>query len=179
MSALVFLGLSATSATAHSELISSDPAEDSVIQKAPTAVTLTFGEDVQDQGSAIVVTGPAGTSISDDTTFQVDGTVASVGLNTGQTSGGYVVAYRIVSADGHIVEESFKYTVQLPVDDPSATPTPSVPSPTASPDVSGAAAPESDDSSAAVVWVLGLGAIGIALLAAVISVLVRRRRGRH
>ncbi|HVQ87487.1 MAG TPA: copper resistance CopC family protein [Actinomycetes bacterium] len=170
------LVLTATQASAHSELISSDPAEGATLHKSPTKVSLTFGEPIQEDGSTIVVTGYDENAISDDSTFKVNGTVASVAVAGDQKTGDYVVAYRILSADGHIVEDS--YTYHLDVALPSASASTDTPSPTATadPTTSPVSSDTSDDSSAGGVWVLGLGAIAIALVAAIVSVLMRRRR---
>jgi hypothetical protein len=86
------------------------------------------------------------------------------------------VAYRVVSADGHVVSDTFTY--ELLATDPS--PTTVQPAPDASP----LAGTPTDDgagegSDIGFVWVLGLGAIGLVLLAAVIAVAVRGRRGRE
>jgi hypothetical protein len=80
--------------------------------------------------------------------------------------GSYTVKYRIVSADGHIASDTFGYSV---------TGTSSSSSSGASTQPAGDTG-STENSSGTVIWVLGLGAIGIVLVAAVISVAVRGRR---
>ncbi len=154
---------SAGLASAHSELIATSPAEDAVLHKPPSQVRLTFGEDVLQEGSDIVVTGPGGTRYSDPSTLRIDGTIATIGLAGEQDSGSYTVAYRIVSADGHVVEASYTYELRLPGSTPS-------------PDASSAATnPQTDEGGNGLV--LGLVALGLVLAAVVTAVVVRRRRG--
>jgi copper resistance protein C len=169
--------LQATPATAHSELLETSPASGAVLDAVPREVQLTFGEDVQSQGSGIVVKGPSGQRYDDATTFTVDRNVASVELRTDDGSygdGQYTVSYRVVSADGHIVSGSYGFRLKSVAASDQSTPA-RTPTLDASP---AAGTSESEDSGSGVVWVLGLGAIGIVLVAAVISVAVRGRRGR-
>ena len=157
-----------TTASAHSELVSSDPEADSTLPQAPDEVTLTFNEPVQEAGSSIVVT--AGSQeISEADTFAVDETSASVTVDGADVTGPVQVAFRIVSEDGHVVRDTYSFEVsggdatQSPADTPSAQPSPVSESP--------------DDSSGTIVWVLGLGAIGLVLVAALVAVGMRGRRG--
>lgn len=156
-----------TTAAAHSELISADPEAGSTLSEVPDQVTLTFNEPVQKQGSTILV--KAGTQVvSDPSTFTVDGTGASVDLEAGEASGAYTVSYRVVSADGHVVRASYSFAV-----DNGRSSTPSQTASTEPSPVSN----ETGGSSGSVVWVLGLGVIGLALIAALIAVAMRGRRG--
>lgn len=154
-------------ASAHSELEQTTPEAGSTVEAAPTQVELVFGEDVQAAGSGIVVKGPDGSRYDQPSTFAVNGTTASVQLKTSGQAGTYTVTFRVVSTDGHVVSDSFEYTVA----DSAAVPVPVTES-------TGPAAPQ-DDNAVSAVWVLGLGAIGIVLVAAVIAVAVRGRRGRR
>lgn len=170
--------LPATHASAHSELLESTPAAGSELNKAPTEVQLVFGESVQQQGGSIVVAA-GDTIISQPKTFVVDGNTASVQLTGPGEPGLYTVDFRVVSADGHVVSESFEYKVidstsPSETDDPTQSPTTEEPLP----ETTNTATDTPEDSSSSVVWVLGLGAIGIVLVIAVISVAVRGRRER-
>jgi methionine-rich copper-binding protein CopC len=174
VAAIVTLSLMASPgpASAHSELIATSPIEDALLHKAPAQVRLTFGEDILQDGNLIVVTGPGGTRYSDVSTLQIDGTIASIELNDDQESGAYTVAYRIVSADGHVVEGSYEYRLTLPG---SPTASSSESTAAASPDTSPAASEETGEDGGA--WVPGLFAIGLVLVIAVVAVVIRRRRG--
>lgn len=178
------LPLQSTPAAAHSELLESSPAAGQTLDELPGAVELTFGEEVQSQGGGIVVVGPDGERVDAASTFAVDGTIASVDLVDGAAlpSGRYSVSYRIVSADGHIVSGAYAFRLAggsgpSATAEPAADPTVgAADGPTSGP----ATAPVSQDSGSdgTVVWVLGLGAIGLVLVAAVIAVAVRGRRAR-
>lgn len=167
--------LPASPASAHSELLESTPAEGATLSEAPSEVQLVFGESVLEDGSSILVTS-GGATVSKPNTFTAQDTVASVQLAPGQP-GSYTVAFRVVSADGHVVSDTYTYTV-TGSQSPSANPTES---PSLNESQAAATSPptdESDDSGGSVVWVLGLGAIGIVLIAALIAVAVRGRRER-
>lgn len=157
-------------AAAHSELVSTLPAADEVLRKAPPQVELTFGETVLDQGTVIVVTDQDGTRVDQPSTLSVDGTKASVQLRPASDGGTYEVTYRVLSADGHQVEGAYEYRVAL-LDQPSNS-SPAVAQPTTTP----VADTESDEASGGIIWVLGLGAIGVVLVAAMIAVFTRKRR---
>lgn len=167
-----------SSASAHSELLESTPAAGAKLTKAPSEVELVFGEGVQEQGGKIVVS-TDDTIVSKDSTFTVSDNLASVQLADDGQPGTYTVAFRVVSADGHVVSDRFEYTVvgkASPSPTGGGTGTPTV-------DESQVAGTteqteDSEDSGTGVVWVLGLGAIGLVLVAAVISVAVRGRRDR-
>ena len=166
--------LPSTAASAHSELAQSTPADGAELSKAPTQVQLVFGETVQQQGGSIVVS-VSDTTVSDATTFATTGNVASIQLVGPAGPGSYTVKYRIVSADGHIASDTFGYSVTGPS---SASSSAGATSQVAGNTGDSADSGSTEDSSGTVIWVLGLGAIGIVLVAAVISVAVRGRRDR-
>ncbi|QMU74503.1 ABC transporter [Streptacidiphilus sp. PB12-B1b] len=102
----------ATAASAHAALLSTDPAENSVVQTAPAEVTLHFSEQVTlatddlrvfDPNGKRVDAGPTGHAGSDDTTAQVR-------LATGLAQGTYTVAWRAISADTHPVSGAFTFS---------------------------------------------------------------------
>jgi len=161
-------------ASAHSELVDSSPKADSTLTQAPRQVELVFNEPIQAQGSSIVVT-LDGTTVSNSKTFTTQNTTATVQLESGSEPGTYQVEYRVVSQDGHVVDESFSYIVDGASNSSDATtPTPSDTSVTDAP----TSDQDSDESTGTVVWVLGAGAIGLVLVAALIAVAMRGRRGR-
>jgi copper resistance protein C len=157
--------LPAAPALAHAELISSTPANGATLTKAPTSVVLTFGEPILSEGAGIVVTGPDGARYDESDTLKAGNTEASIELNPAKISGEYTIEYRIVAEDGHVGEGTLTYTLQHGGSIPSSQPT-STPDPTSS------------NGSGGVIWVLGLGAIGLVLIVAMIAVFTRgRRRG--
>jgi len=119
LAAVVFAG----PAAAHDVLLSSDPADGSTVQTAPPSVTLTFDQPVQDFEPVVTVTGPDGQSYQSGSPT-VDSTVVTNAVGSLTAAGQYVIAYRIVSADGHPVvgEVKFQFT---------GAPAPAAPSETA------------------------------------------------
>lgn len=100
-------------AFAHNTLIDSNPKENSRIDVAPDAVTLTFNDDVQPgEGNQVVVSGPGGTRWTSPTAkVDVDGQTARAALPALGPAGKYTVAYRILSADGHVVKNAISFTL--------------------------------------------------------------------
>lgn len=169
----------AAPASAHAGLVESDPEDGAVLDAAPESATLTFSEPLDADSTDLAFTGPSGDLIeTGDPTF--DG--AAVTLPLAYTEAGdYVLAYRIVSLDGHRVDGSIGFTVeQVPTDPDVAepeTPGASTSADAASPAADRTATPvangtEDDDSTNIVVWVLVVAAAAAAVAAGFI--LVRR-----
>jgi methionine-rich copper-binding protein CopC len=112
--AVVIYFTSATApALAHAQLLVSNPRIGSTLTKAPTLIVLTFDDDLLalESGSQIVVLDPKKKPVSLGST-NVSGSVASVGLRRLTTFGKYTVSYRVISADGHPVSQSFPFYFQ-------------------------------------------------------------------
>ena len=105
---VAFLSFSSP-AGAHSDLVGSSPTADSVLNAAPESVELVFAAGVQPQGGAIQVTGPDGERLDISNTFAASGNKAIVSVGDPSAAGAYRVTYRIVSADGHAIGDSFSY----------------------------------------------------------------------
>lgn len=110
-STLLF-ALSANTAQAF-DLVSADPAVNSTLKTAPSAVTLTFSTEVTDTGSTLNVRAPSGTSV-DDGSLLIDGSNALVGLKKLTESGKYTVTYQIMSADGEMLEGTYNFNFDAP-----------------------------------------------------------------
>lgn len=109
--ALLILG--ASSASAHDYLVSSKPADGSVVRSQPGSLSLTF-DDLVLNSAAIVnivqVTGPDGRHYESGCPKVLDRTITvPVGLGP---AGSYVVRWRIVSADGHPVTQNIHFAYQ-------------------------------------------------------------------
>lgn len=154
-----------SAASAHSELVSSSPADGESVIAPPNVVTLIFSAEVEPQFAQIaVITGVGSSVTSGDAVVEGDRVDQAVRISAG---GRYAISYRIVSADGHPVQGQLSFTYLAPPSTtvPGATqPTSpkSSPSPTAAGPASGsldnAASPEHSD------W-LFLGILGILVLA--------------
>lgn len=174
---LALLCLPAAPAGAHNALRSSSPASGEQLPVPPGEVRLEFNDDVIEIGTQVAVTGPAGPVEAGQPL--VAGPVVTAALPGGLPAGGYEVAWRATSADGHPISGTFSFTAAAAAPAPAA-PAPSSPAP--APPVSATPAPTSDaaapqdrgDGTPVGLWValgtglaVGAGAAGIA----------RRRRG--
>jgi methionine-rich copper-binding protein CopC len=100
--------LCASAAFAHVHLKQSTPAEGAVLQSAPAQIVLTFSEpalvtalSIQQAGKAKQSLGPLPTEAAQTLT------VASPGL----TAGSYVVTWRAVSPDKHVMSGTLHFRV--------------------------------------------------------------------
>lgn len=97
-------------AAAHAVLVSTEPGESARLDSAPTEVTLTFSEGMTlGAGYARVLTAD-GERVDTDSA-SVDGAVVTVPLEPGLPDGGYLVTYRIISADSHPVQGAWSFVV--------------------------------------------------------------------
>ena len=130
--ALVLLG--AAPASAHAELLETDPAEGAVVETAPESVTLTFNEPVRLTSQEIAVYDAEGEEVA--SSAAANGPEVTVGLSDAATMdhGTYVLSWNVLSGDGHPIAGALTFSVGAP----SAT----------------VAAPPEPESSSAVVTVL-------------------------
>lgn len=112
LSLLVLPLLTATPALAHAGLIGTDPADGSVVPTAPATVSLTFSEPVSPAGDATRLFDAAGQQVP----VEVAVTDAVLALTPGAAlaDGTYVVAWRVISADGHPISGGFRFSVGAP-----------------------------------------------------------------
>ncbi len=134
--ALLILLIATGSALAHSELVSSDPADKAVLATSPTTITLTFSEDLDPGKSSFKLVGPAGTigtgSVSAD---PVAMTLDGLALDPGD----YEIQWTSAALDGDILRGTLTFTVS------EASPTPSPEPPSAEPEAT--AAPSGEPSA--------------------------------
>jgi methionine-rich copper-binding protein CopC len=110
---LFLLGSSShISVVAHTSLISQSPKGNSLVQELPSKISLTFDENliVIGQANSITVTDPNGTEVSTGETSVADNVVSRL-LTPSILSGKFTVSYRVVSEDGHVVSNSYQFTV--------------------------------------------------------------------
>ena len=99
----------AVEAQAHSVLVSTDPADASVVAVAPARVTLTFREPARSLGTEIVVRAPDGRTVSAGDAVLVDSTVRQ-DLSGSLPAGAYTVEWRVTSGVGHPLAGSLTFT---------------------------------------------------------------------
>ena len=110
---LAVVGLAtAAPASAHDELLGTDPSPDATVAALPSAITLTFSGILLDVPGAaeVAVTDAGGTSlVAGDPVL--DGTRLTQDL-TGPASGTVSVLWKVVSSDGHPISGQYAFTVE-------------------------------------------------------------------
>lgn len=177
LSGALLLIWAAVPASAHSQLLSSDPADGAALSIAPPAVTLTFSEDLLAGATTMAIVGADG-SVLLSSPVDPQGPVISLPWPAELPPGAYEVSYRVVSGDGHPVAGaiSFSYQAQR-----SGLPAGSLPPPMTGPKpslgaVPGAQAADMTEATSSPFLALAGIAAGVVAIAAVIGVLLRRRR---
>lgn len=172
------LGLlaTATPALAHAHLESSDPAEGAALATAPAQVTLVFSEPVTLPDAPVEIIGP------DNVTWTV-GTVAVSGptvtapITPTGPAGAYVLAYRVISADGDTVAGSVNFTLTTAPAPPTTSTTVTTPPPTTTteaPETEPAASTEDSGGVPAWVWIV----VAVLVIAAAVALVLRTRSRR-
>jgi methionine-rich copper-binding protein CopC len=107
------LALPADAGRRHTRLVRSVPARDSVIATAPARVQLWFNEPIELKVSRLRLDGPAARGVVLQPLERGEATDAPVTapLPTGLTDGRYVVHWSTASKDGHVVRDSFAFTL--------------------------------------------------------------------
>lgn len=95
-------------ATAHSALLRSDPANGAQLTTGPTIVTLVFNEEIQSQFATIAIVGPDGKFFHDGGTT-VNGTVVTQKVLPLGASGKYQINWRVTSTDGHPLQNRLHF----------------------------------------------------------------------
>jgi copper resistance protein C len=102
-----------TSVWSHAGLVKSIPARRAVLVRVPAQVQLWFNERLEAQFCSLSVWNAGGQQVDsgDVQVDPVDPKKLSVGLSA-LVPGTYTVKYRVLSVDGHLVENQFPFTVQ-------------------------------------------------------------------
>jgi methionine-rich copper-binding protein CopC len=161
----------AVPASAHADLVSTDPVDGAVLQSAPESITLSFNSKILDDMAELAVTNSVGELVTGIIAESAQ-TTATALWPVDLPGDTYKVAYRIVSEDGHPITGSFSFS--YPASE-TTSPSDSVADSTAAePQVSETQSP-SEESTAAVpvsaespsesgsvlVWVLGFLALAL------------------
>ncbi|MGW0433391.1 copper resistance CopC family protein [Micromonospora sp. NPDC003197] len=166
--------LPAGPAAAHNSLRSATPEREATLTAPPTEVVLEFAQSLNPAYTTIVVTDAARQRVATSEPV-VTGTRGSVTFTEPLTDGGYTVAYRVVSADGHPVQGSYPFTVgQASGSTPSPNAAASTPATPAG--IAEAAGPDSDDNGGVSGWLIAAGTVALVVLLAGTGYLLWRRR---
>ena len=96
--------------------MSSFPSANSTVVDFPMEVMLTFNEELlkvgQENPNKVEVFYESGALVSGGSVLSGASIAAPVGING---NGAYTVKYRVVSKDGHVIEDSYDFQVQSPI----------------------------------------------------------------
>jgi copper transport protein len=109
----------AAPAAAHSTLIATEPAMDSVVEHSPERVVLRFDEPIETALGAVRVYDGSGTQVSADGLTRPGPEQVSVGIDDELEQGTYTVAWRVISADSDPINGAFVFHVGAPGPQPS------------------------------------------------------------
>jgi copper resistance protein C len=144
LATLVLLGAAAP-ASAHTDLVSSDPASGASLPQRPTRLTLVFSDPVAAESAAVTVVAPDGSAWPLGEVVADGATLSVPVLESGSPAGPHTVSWRVESLDGDFVDGTFAFTVTAP-------PTPSQPpvatTPAAPPAVTSGDAPPTSSAPA-------------------------------
>lgn len=112
---LIALGVAPGLAWGHAVLVKSTPAQRASLAKSPDRVQLWFNEPLEAKFARVSVWDGQGRQIDqEDARVSPDDPKAlSVGIPA-LRPGAYIVRYRVLSVDGHVVEGSFRFSVRGP-----------------------------------------------------------------
>ncbi len=109
--ALVALTGTLAYAAVHTRLESSVPAADEVLSAPPERFELRFSGPVNDALSVVVLTYPSGDSVSLDVSSPEADAKVLIADTPPLEQGEHLVRWRTVSADGHLVDGEFRFTL--------------------------------------------------------------------
>lgn len=150
-------------AAAHTALANSDPGKDATVTTAPAAIVLTFNEDINPAFASVIVSSADGRNWISGSP-RVEGPRLTSAVGPGRPGNGvYTVGYRVVSADGHPVTGSYKFTIAGVSEEPPPTSTPAAVAPRTAAAPPPSAAPASSDTRTTVLTaaVAGLALGGV------------------
>jgi methionine-rich copper-binding protein CopC len=111
---LVFLSVFAPSTVfGHAYLVKSIPAQRAVLLRAPAKIQLWFNERLEPRYSSLTVNDETGkkvevvkTEVGPEDPKQIIATLKPL------AAGRYIIKYRVLSVDGHVVQDQFAFTVK-------------------------------------------------------------------
>ncbi|MFJ9557130.1 copper resistance protein CopC [Nocardiopsis sp. NPDC101807] len=181
------LALAPSPALAHDVLTDSSPEDGQTLETVPEEVVLTFNNAPMEggSGSAVVVTGPDGETTYEDGELSFDGTDVSVALSPLDEAGEYTIGFRVVSSDGHPIQDSLTFTVTeeaaaaaAPEPEAGESEAPAAEEadePAEEPAAEEVSAEEADEGGVSPVALAVVAVVAIAGIGAVVLVLVRTR----
>ena len=109
----------APAAGAHARLLTTEPANDAVLEQSPRFVLLRFDEPIETAFGAIRVYDARAHRVDAGDVEQPSETEARIGVDRRLARGTYTATWRVVSADGHPVSGAFVFHVGAPGANPA------------------------------------------------------------
>ncbi len=126
---------------AHTGLESSQPSDGQVVVEPVGSISLTFNRPVEPAGDGFTVSQGPGQQFLPDSLSSADNRVWRLHFDTPLGNGVYEVSWRVTAEDGHVVEGTFAFTVDVPVaESPAESSTDSATDPPTEPSDSAAGA---------------------------------------
>ncbi|MER7416678.1 copper resistance CopC family protein [Micromonospora peucetia] len=149
LAAAALLLVPAAPAAAHNTLRAASPADGAHLTTPPRRITLEFAQRLDPTFTTIALTDAVRRKVPTGAPT-VDGTKGTVTIDEALGEGAYTVAFRVVSADGHPVQGSYRFTVAGGVDAaPGTIGTTGATGASTAPQAGGANAPSAGPTAAA------------------------------
>jgi copper transport protein len=118
--AAAWIGTLPTPAAAHAIVERTDPAIDAVVDPSPSHISIWFNEPVEIAFGSVRVFDTTGRRVDIGEPEHLPGDAASarIELRPALPDGTYTVAWRVISADGHPIQEAFVFHVREPGPNP-------------------------------------------------------------
>jgi methionine-rich copper-binding protein CopC len=97
-----------TSASAHTDLVSSSPSADEIVNASQESISITFSEPPLVDGAAIVILNSTGETL-DSPAPTLDGASLSIPWPADLTPGQITVQWRATADDGHVLSDEFGF----------------------------------------------------------------------
>ena len=98
---------------AHTKLVKSDPPKRATLNAAPEKIQLWFNEEIEGNFASILLHDAEGKLITDKKPEIIPDNLKTIVLPLPEIAPGkYTVNYRIMSADGHVVESDYRFTIK-------------------------------------------------------------------
>ncbi len=108
----LILMVSPAVASAHADLVSSNPRNGARLKAAPTAIDVTFGELITIDAPAPSIVSSTGVTLA--SAVQLKGSTITLTPTSRLARGDYAVTWRIISDDGHPVSGAIAFSVGSP-----------------------------------------------------------------
>lgn len=105
--------LTPTLAWAHAYLVKSVPARRAILFKAPAKIQLWFNERLEARFSSLSVSDSNGKRVDLDDVQVAGDDPKQLSVGVGPLPPGiYAIKFRVLSVDGHVVEDQFPFTIR-------------------------------------------------------------------